>query len=95
MSIHEDKLGPAKNLDAEDDDDLDKILQPSVDIDTDVVSVTGVWGALATGTEDTKVTGLIGSLPPKFQGLAMPEKNPMSMQLSHEEVVVGCTDGTI
>jgi len=28
-------------------------------------------------------------------GLATPEKNPMSMQLSHEEVVVGCADGTI
>ncbi|KAE9383637.1 hypothetical protein BT96DRAFT_929674, partial [Gymnopus androsaceus JB14] len=35
---------------------------------------------------------LIGSLPPKFNGLAMPEKNPISMQ-SHEEVVVAVRMG--
>jgi pyrimidine and pyridine-specific 5'-nucleotidase len=28
-------------------------------------------------------------LPPKFTGLAVPEKNPMSMQLTHEVVVAG------
>ncbi|KAE9384893.1 hypothetical protein BT96DRAFT_929073 [Gymnopus androsaceus JB14] len=42
-----------------------------------------------------KSKGLIGSLPPKFSDLATPEKNPMSMQMSHEEVAVGCADGTI
>ncbi|KAJ3782993.1 hypothetical protein GGU10DRAFT_296925, partial [Lentinula aff. detonsa] len=64
-----------------------------VDIDTDCVPVSGAWAALADvgGT----VKGLIGSLPLKFAGLAMPEKNPMSMQMSHEEVVVGCADGTM
>ena len=41
------------------------------------------------------VKGVLGQLPKKFEGLATPEKNPMSMQLSHEEVVVGCADGTI
>jgi len=41
------------------------------------------------------IRGLLGTLPSKFTGLATPEKNPMSMQLSHEEVVVGCADGTI
>uniref|UniRef100_A0A0W0EY18 F-box domain-containing protein n=1 Tax=Moniliophthora roreri TaxID=221103 RepID=A0A0W0EY18_MONRR len=95
MSIHEEKPEAAGKPDAEDEDDLDKILQPSVDIDTDVTPVTGVWGALANATDGTGVKGLIGPLPPKFQGLATPEKNPMSMQLSHEEVVVGCTDGTL
>lgn len=75
-----------------------------VDIDTNCTPVTGAWAALAdtesiprsNGNEPAgKVRGLIGSLPAKFGGLAMPEKNPMSMQMSHEEVVVGCADGTI
>jgi hypothetical protein len=33
------------------------------------------------------VKGRLGPLPPKFAGLAISEKNPMS---EHEEVVVGC-----
>ncbi|KAF9044249.1 WD40-repeat-containing domain protein [Panaeolus papilionaceus] len=66
----------------------------SVDIDTDIAPLTGAWGALAEATS-VGVKGLLGPLPPKFAGLATPEKNPMSMQLSHEEVVVGCADGTI
>ncbi|KAL5532396.1 hypothetical protein ACEPAF_5966 [Sanghuangporus sanghuang] len=41
------------------------------------------------------VMGVYGSFPAKFQGLATPAMNPMSMQLTHEEVVVGCADGTI
>ncbi|KAG1855198.1 hypothetical protein DFJ58DRAFT_906114 [Suillus subalutaceus] len=52
------------------------------------------WAALARATHEG-VKGLLGPLPPKFTGLAVPEKNPMSMQLTHEEVVVGCADGTI
>jgi len=73
----------------------------SVDIDSNVTPLTGAWSALAGpdsedgGLTATKVKGLLGTLPKKFQGLAVPEKNPMSMQLSHEEVVVGCADGTI
>ncbi|KAL5483579.1 hypothetical protein ACEPAI_8811 [Sanghuangporus weigelae] len=43
----------------------------------------------------TSVKGVYGSFPAKFQGLATPAMNPMSMQLTHEEVVVGCADGTI
>ncbi|KAJ3777896.1 hypothetical protein FB446DRAFT_762077 [Lentinula raphanica] len=76
-----------------------------VDIDTNCVPVTGAWAALADGESMSansghpggggRIKGLIGSLPSKFAGLAMPEKNPMSMQMSHEEVVVGCADGTI
>ncbi|KAJ3739046.1 hypothetical protein DFH05DRAFT_1407840 [Lentinula detonsa] len=69
-----------------------------VDIDTDCVPVSGAWAALADlggGLNGKTVRGLIGSLPLKFAGLAMPEKNPMSMQMSHEEVVVGCADGTM
>jgi pyrimidine and pyridine-specific 5'-nucleotidase len=74
---------------------------PSVDIDSDVTPLTGAWSALAgPDSEDgdltaVKVKGLLGTSPKKFQGLAVPEKNPMSMQLSHEEVVVGGADGTI
>ncbi|KAF5356596.1 hypothetical protein D9758_008236 [Tetrapyrgos nigripes] len=69
----------------------------TVDIDTTVTPVTGAWAALASAdnTTGSMVKGLIGTLPQKFTGLATPEKNPMSMQLSHEEVVVGCADGTI
>lgn len=67
---------------------------PSVDIDANIIPLSGAWAALAHGTP-VGVKGLLGPLPPKFAGLAMPEKNPMSMQLTHEEVVVGCADGTI
>jgi len=72
-------------------------LSPSseVDIDTDFVTVTGAWSALAGEVPAHGVKGMLGNLPSKFQGLATPEKNPMSMQLSHEEVVVGCADGSI
>ncbi|PPQ69643.1 hypothetical protein CVT24_001216 [Panaeolus cyanescens] len=93
---------------ADDDDDLNFITQHlppaggsttinSVDIDTDITPLTGAWGALADAPPSGLggVSGLLGHLPPKFAGLATPEKNPMSMQLSHEEVVVGCADGTI
>ncbi|KAK0208905.1 hypothetical protein DFS33DRAFT_483235 [Desarmillaria ectypa] len=105
MSIHEDKEQPhAGNDSLEADADLDLALgitsrntSPSVDIDTTVIPVTGAWAALANAdsTTGSGVKGLIGPLPPKFQGLATPDKNPMSMQLSHEEVVIGCADGTI
>ncbi|KNZ76284.1 F-box/WD repeat-containing protein 7 [Termitomyces sp. J132] len=64
-----------------------------VNVDTDVRVLTGAWAALAQ--PGAGVRGLLGALPQKFGGLATPEKNPMSMQLSHEEVVVGCADGTI
>ncbi|KIY61431.1 hypothetical protein CYLTODRAFT_427543 [Cylindrobasidium torrendii FP15055 ss-10] len=101
MSIHTDKEeaeGPDPDMD---EDDLEAILfdvpkAPGVDIDTEVTPVTGAWEALAKGQpQEGRTKGLLGSVPPKFAGLAMPEKNPMSMQLSHEEVVVGCADGTI
>jgi len=68
-----------------------------VDLDEDTIPLQGVWAALSEGVPDpaANVRGLLGGLPKKFEGLATPEKNPMSMQLSHEEVVVGCADGTI
>ncbi len=74
-----------------------RAISPSVDLDTDIVPLKGAWEALAEGDNQSSLgaKGLKGGLPAKFQGLATPEKNPMSMQLSHEEVVVGCTDGTI
>lgn len=98
MSTHQDKV---KELFA-DDVDIDEpgsaVSTPFSDVDLDnvVTPLTGAWNALSTAdTSGVTVKGLIGSLPPKFQGLATPEKNPMSMQLSREEVVVGCADGTI
>ncbi|KAI0746670.1 hypothetical protein C8Q80DRAFT_1176639 [Daedaleopsis nitida] len=102
MSQHRDKEEVAK--DAEDSDSSDgqksegpRTPSPGVDLDTDILPVTGAWAALADTDHVTSVgtKGLLGRLPNKFQGLATPEKNPMSMQLSHEEVVVGCADGTI
>lgn len=71
--------------------------EEGVDIETDVTALTGVWASLAnaSGNLTSAVKGLKGHAPPKFMGLATPEKNPMSMQLSHEEVVVGCADGSI
>jgi len=56
---------------------------PSVGIDKNVVPLVGAW------SDDEGIVGCVA------EGLEVPEENPMSMQLSHEEVVVGCVDGTI
>ena len=65
-----------------------------VDIDMNVTqALVGAWSALiGPDSEDgcltlTKVKGLLGTLPKKFQGLVVPEKNPMSMQLIHNKGV--------
>ncbi|KAF8838190.1 hypothetical protein BDN67DRAFT_907821 [Paxillus ammoniavirescens] len=72
---------------------------PAVEIDANIIPLSGAWAALAhvngSSINPGSMKGLLGALPNKFMGLATPEKNPMSMQLSHEEVVVGCADGTI
>ncbi|KAI0765061.1 hypothetical protein C8Q74DRAFT_1285825 [Fomes fomentarius] len=103
MSQHRDKEEVAKEA-AEDSDSSDgqksegpRTPSPEVDLDTDILPVTGAWAALANADTVSApgIKGVLGRLPNKFQGLATPEKNPMSMQLSHEEVVVGCADGTI
>jgi pyrimidine and pyridine-specific 5'-nucleotidase len=93
------------NEDTENDDDAGPLMDranplysspaPSIDIDANVIPLAGAWAALANATSDRDVKGLLGPLPSKFTGLAVPEKNPMSMQLTHEEVVVRCADGTI
>jgi len=79
-------------------EDRGPISTTPVDITAAMTPFAGAWAALADpiapGSEGG-VRGLLGALPNKFSGLATPEKNPMSMQLSHEEVVVGCADGTI
>jgi pyrimidine and pyridine-specific 5'-nucleotidase len=71
----------------------------AVEMDTKIIPLSGAWAALAHvnggSINPGSMKGLLGTLPNKFMGLATPEKNPMSMQLSHEEVVVGCADGTI
>lgn len=102
MTTHQDKEKPlpAQGEGDEEEDDLSfisKEVKPAVDIDSNIVPLSGAWGALADVSigSSVGVNGLLGPLPPKFAGLATPEKNPMSMQLSHEEVVVGCADGTI
>src|SRR6266571_2162865 len=97
MSTHQDKDKPATfaktdSVEVEGDDlEFDS---------THIAPLSGAWAALAEVDPNFppapgEVKGLLGSLPSKFAGLATPEKNPMSMQLSHEEVVVGCADGTI
>lgn len=107
MSTHQDKDHPPAPTVSDDSSESESSrssptrrprlsLAPSVDIDSEVTAMTGAWGALAEYSgAGVDVRGLLGTLPPKFTGLAQPEKNPMSMQLSHEEVVVGCADGTI
>ncbi|KAG8989343.1 hypothetical protein FRB90_002294, partial [Tulasnella sp. 427] len=66
----------------------------SMDMTTDISTIGGAWAALADGPAFEGAPG-VGRLPPDFKGLATPGLNPMSMALSHEEVVVGCADGTI
>ncbi|KAH9073016.1 hypothetical protein EDB83DRAFT_2516773 [Lactarius deliciosus] len=99
MSTHKEKIATAA------DDDLDNAgdslpprgkISPSVDLDTSIAPISGAWSVIADGPVGAyDMRGLYGTLPAKFAGLATPETNLMSMQLSHEEVVVGCTDGTI
>jgi pyrimidine and pyridine-specific 5'-nucleotidase len=109
MSTHRDKNTiPSGSQDANGDDEelgtnevTEKPTIPfvghDVDLEEDIIPLHGIWAALSEGVPEstTSVKGLLGGLPKKFEGLATPEKNPMSMQLSHEEVVVGCADGTI
>ncbi|KAK7691499.1 hypothetical protein QCA50_004898 [Cerrena zonata] len=104
MSTHRDKESIKPGEEEQDSSDSEKDASDpgrlrasspaSVDFDTDILPLTGAWSALANGSR-SDAKGLRGHLPPKFSGLATPDKNPMSMQLSHEEVVVGCADGTI
>lgn len=95
MTTHQDKDAPADE--DEDEQPIERNKSPSVDIQQDITTLNGAWEALSAvdSTSGSGVKGLLGKLPSKFQGLATPEKNPMSMQLSHEEVVVGCADGSI
>jgi pyrimidine and pyridine-specific 5'-nucleotidase len=99
MTTHQDKDLPSSvdNDGQVDEETNERNKFPSVEIDKDINTLTGAWEALAEvdSISGSDVEGLLGKLPNKFQGLATPEKNPMSMQLSHEEVVVGCADGTI
>ena len=104
MSTHRDKDEERRQAADRDDEDQSEgsVSERSgptseVDYDSNILPLTGAWSALseADNVSAAGTKGLRGKLPNKFQGLAMPEKNPMSMQLSHEEVVVGCADGTI
>jgi len=72
-----------------------------VDLETPITEIGGAWEAFAEAPEEDE-TPLSSStstkpskLPAGFKGLASPAMNPMAMALSHEEVVVGCADGTI
>ncbi|KAH7345326.1 hypothetical protein B0J17DRAFT_639418 [Rhizoctonia solani] len=65
----------------------------TVDFDTEIATLGGAWAALAEESEHGWPAQF--NIPAGFKGLATPEKNPMAMALSHEEVVVGAADGTI
>ncbi|KAJ1311781.1 hypothetical protein OPQ81_010247 [Rhizoctonia solani] len=65
----------------------------TVDFDTEIATLGGAWAALAEESEHGYPARF--NVPAGFKGLATPEKNPMAMALSHEEVVVGTADGTI
>ena len=100
MPTHRDKVQAAKASDEDEEEpQQERAFSPlsSVDFDKEILPLTGAWSALTEGNNVTSAnpTGLLCQLLAEFQGLATPEKNPMSMQLSHEEVVVGCADGTI
>ena len=100
MSTNQDRPDTKISSDSESDaEDSDGRRSPVsvVDFDTNIEPLAGAWQALAEtdNVAAAGVKGLRGKLPAKFQGLSTPDKNPMSMQLSHEEVVVGCADGTI
>jgi len=99
LSTHKDKTQVSQNPDEGEEEEPETLrtISPGVDYDTDIIPLSGAWAALAEGDNASSagMKGLLGQLPAKFQGLATPEKNPMSMQLSHEEVVIGCADGTI
>lgn len=102
MSTHRDKDEVRRAADDDDDvyaasDSGRSDATSEVDYETSILPLTGAWAAVAEAdaVSAAGVKGLRGNLPAKFAGLATPEKNPMSMQLSHEEVVVGCADGTI
>jgi len=109
MSTHRDKVSTrlGSNDDGSDDEtnqvesngsDRNQTQSPTngVDYNTEIIPLKGAWSRLSDADGNTVgLKGLFGPLPKKFEGLATPEKNPMSMQLSHEEVVVGCADGTI
>ncbi|KAG8854290.1 hypothetical protein FRB96_007695 [Tulasnella sp. 330] len=63
-----------------------------------VQPISGAWAELAHGPPSLESPGAlakIATLPPDFKGLAQSAYNPMSMALSHEEVVVGCANGDI
>jgi pyrimidine and pyridine-specific 5'-nucleotidase len=63
--------------------------------DTAATDMKGAWATLAVpeDIQDRLASQLL--LPKGFPGLASPAMNPMSMALSHEEIVVGCADGSI
>ncbi|KAF8584645.1 hypothetical protein K439DRAFT_1410889 [Ramaria rubella] len=92
----ENEEDPLSNTEKSDEDSKRR----AVDFSTSINALTGAWSALSTQDENENINfadveGLLGSLPSKFTGLATPNMNPMAMALSHEEVVVGCADGTI
>ncbi|KZS90088.1 hypothetical protein SISNIDRAFT_415931 [Sistotremastrum niveocremeum HHB9708] len=102
MSTHQDRQ--PKTLEGSEDNDINSTgitlqLEPDsiVDFNTATMALGGAWEALADSEspDALDLSGLRGPLPKDFKGLATPGMNPMSMALSHEEVVVGCGDGSI
>ena len=104
IHTHHDKTRTASPIPdelGEEENPLGPSREDAVDLESSMTDLAGVWGALAHVDPETpaasilSTVGVFGQIPAKFTGLATPALNPMSMQLSHEEVVVGCADGTI
>ncbi|KAG8905601.1 hypothetical protein FRB99_008599 [Tulasnella sp. 403] len=94
LSTYNENRKPRSPTDEEvEDNSMISEASTCVDLTTDIAAIGGAWAAIADGPP-LGAPG-IKNLPPDFKGLATPGLNPMSMALSHEEVVVGCADGTI
>lgn len=99
MSTFADRDSPARptSPDLFDGDGSPKAQSEAADLDSSVTAIGGAWAALSDEVHphSAEELGAFHGLPTAFKGLATPAMNPMVMTLTHEEVVVGCTDGTI
>jgi len=98
ISTHDERPPCSSDTDAEDELHISEV--DSVYCDTTTLPLNGAWSTLAFCESDHETSlsstpGLRNVLPKDFKGLATPDMNPMSMALNHEEIVVGCADGTI
>lgn len=99
MSTFADRGGVARSTSSDllDDEGHPDLRPEAADLNSSVTPIGGAWAALSheVHPHSAEDLGAFHGLPTGFKGLATPGMNPMVMTLTHEEVVVGCTDGTI